>query len=218
MLQSPLAGAHLSPLATEAPRDVTFLRWPRFQGTTGPVQQPTRNRRPPLCPYSPTCMVSPPPLLWLWNSSGSVDMNQFSLYVAMLGFCWLSVSKQLSVGSDGSQRWHEGRGAVQERGLDCVASHDSLSLWSYRPNLAPPVRQCKYPTMLTSLWCKPSHLKICFTMLQAYQCLTHSHTNSLTDIKQNYIRPRRVKRNNQLKAALDPKGRCNIKDSEEKKE
>lgn len=54
-------------------------------------------------------------------------MNQFSLHVAMLGFCWLSVSKQLSVGSDRSRRWHEGRGAVQKRGLDCVASHDSLS-------------------------------------------------------------------------------------------
>lgn len=35
---------------------------------------------------------------------GSVAMNQFSLFVATSGFCWLSVPKQLSVGSDRSQR------------------------------------------------------------------------------------------------------------------
>lgn len=104
----------------------SWLDW-GFRGPLGLSNSHQITNGPCCIPYTPTCMVSPPPLLWLWNSPGSVGMNQFCLFVAMSGFCQLSVPKQLNVGSDRSQRQHKERGGAQEQGLDCLTSHYSLS-------------------------------------------------------------------------------------------
>lgn len=88
----------------------------------------------------------------------SLGMNQFSHSVATAGFCHLSVPKQLGVGQ--AKARHGMKGGMQHKNRDWTLQPFPLeSPWSYRPTLAPPVRQREYYTKLPSLRCKPSHLQ-----------------------------------------------------------
>jgi len=141
------AGAHRSLRIAEGLGDVTFPTWLRFQGTTGPVQLPSDNKRPPLHPCSPTCTVSPPPLKlpWLcWHE----PIFSFCCHVRFLP-AQCARTAQCRIRQEPEMARRKGWSARTRTGLRSQPLQ-LRSPWSHSPNLAPPLRQCEYPTMLPS--------------------------------------------------------------------
>lgn len=111
-----------------------------------------------------TCYVPAMPPAWSYPLLCFDCEISISWHEPIFSFCCQGrvlppqCAKTARCGTGQGQTWHEGRGAAQNR--DWTLQPFPLeSPWSYRPTLAPPVRQREYYTKLPSLRCKPSHLQ-----------------------------------------------------------